>query len=355
MIVATGLAGALGWLLLGGRSVPAGPPAVTTVPTGHAAVVRTDVAQRTQFSGSLGHAGAYTVIAPAPGALTGSGAIGHVVRQGQRLYEVDGRPVVLLYGKRPVWRAFSPGMSDGADVRQLQAALKALGYGPHLTVDRHFAAGTYRAVRRWQAATGLPVTGTVPLGQVVFLPRPIRITGHSVELGAMVQPGAPVETGTTDQRVVIVQLPPADLPTTRVGDAVMVLLSDGHTRRPGRIVAIAANATTTGSSGSGNGDGGGQSTVRVDIAVDGTVQGFIDQAQVQVFITAELHRDVLAVPIVSLRALPGGQYEVVVVDGSLTGHVPVSVGLIDDIAQVAEVSGAGLTEGRQVEVPHGTP
>jgi hypothetical protein len=73
-----------------------------------------------------------------------------------------------------------------------------------------------------------------------------------------------------------------------------------------------------------------------------------------VFITAELHKDVLAVPIVSLRALPGGQYEVVVVGGGSGGHVPVSVGLIDDIAQVAEVSGPGLTEGLQVEVPNGS-
>jgi peptidoglycan hydrolase-like protein with peptidoglycan-binding domain len=323
------------------------------VSTGQAAVVRADVAQRTQFSGSLGHAGAYTVISPATGALTRSRAVGDVVRQGQSVYEVDGRPVVLLYGERPVWRAFSPEMSDGADVQQLQAALRALGYGPRLRVDRHFSTGTTGAIRRWQAAVGLPVTGTVPLGQVVFLPEAIRITGHSVERGAMVQPGVPVATGTTDRQVVFVQLPPADLPTTRLGDPVMVLLSDGHTQHQGRIVAIGANATTTGA-GSPSGNGAGQSTVQVDIAVDGAIQGFIEQAQVQVFITAELHRDVLAVPIVSLRAVPGGRYEVVVVSGGPAGHIPVSVGLIDDIAQVAEVSGPGLTEGLRVEVPSGT-
>jgi peptidoglycan hydrolase-like protein with peptidoglycan-binding domain len=363
VVAVTGLAGAMGWLLLGTRSAPADPPAATRVPTAQAAVVRTDVAERNQFSGSLGHAGASTVIAPAMGTLTGSRDIGQVVHQGRSLYEVDGKPVLLLYGKRPVWRAFSSGMSDGADVKQLQAALKALGYGPHLTIDRHFSTGTYRAIRRWQAAARLPVTGTVPLGQVVFLPQAIRITGHSVELGAPVQPGTPVVTGTTDQRVVIVQLPPADLPTTRVGDSVMVLLSDGRTQRRGRIIAISPTTTTTGSSsssgeGSGsasaNGSGGSQSTVQVTIAVSGSIQGFLEQAQVQVFITAELHQDVLAAPIVSLRALPSGQYEVVVADSNPTRHVPVSVGLFDDIAQVAEVSGSGLTEGLPVEVPSGT-
>jgi peptidoglycan hydrolase-like protein with peptidoglycan-binding domain len=353
-VVLTALAGGLGWLLLGSRP-PAGPPAAATVSTGQAAVVRADVAQRTQFSGSLGHAGAYTVISPATGALTRSRAVGDVVRQGQSLYEVDGRPVMLLYGERPVWRAFSRGMSDGADVQQLQAALKALGYGSRLRADQHFSTGTAGAVRRWQAAAGLPVTGAVPLGQVVFLPEALRITGHSVELGAMVQPGTPVQTGTTDRQVVFVQLPPADLPTTRLGDPVLVLLSDGHTQRQGRIVAIGVNATTAGSgSPPGNGNVAGQSTVQVDIAVDGAIAGFIEQAQVQVFITAELHRDVLTVPIVSLRALPGGRYEVVVVSGGPAGHIPVSVGLIDDIAQVAEVSGPGLTEGLRVEVPSGT-
>jgi peptidoglycan hydrolase-like protein with peptidoglycan-binding domain len=355
----TGLAGTAGWLVLSGRSAPVGPPVATRVPTGQAAVVRTDVAQRSQFSGTLGHAGSYTVIAPATGTLTGSRGIGQVVRQGQRLYEVGGRPIVLLYGKRPVWRAFSSGMSDGADVKQLQAALKALGYGPHLRVDQHFSSGTYRAIRRWQAAAGLPVSGSVPLGQLVFLPQAVRVTGHSVEPGATVQPGTAVETGTTDRRVIIVQLPAADLPTTRVGDPVMVLLSDGHTERHGRILAIGVTATTTSSSslsgsGSGSGSGGSPSTVRVDIAVDGTIDGFLEQAQVQVFITAELHKHVLAVPIVSLRALPTGQYEVVVADGSPTRHVPVSVGLIDDIAQVAEVSGPGLAQGLAVEVPSGT-
>jgi multidrug efflux pump subunit AcrA (membrane-fusion protein) len=364
-VLALGLTGALVWLVLGGRSAPAGRAVPTGVPTGQAAVVRTDVAERNQFSGSLGHAGTYTVIAPAAGTLTGADEVGQVVRQGQGLYEVDGKPVLLMYGKRPVWRAFSAGMSDGPDVQQLQAALKALGYGPKLTVNRHFSMATSLAVRRWQAAAGLPVTGAVPLGQVVFLPQAVRITAHSVELGAAVQPGSAVETGTTDTRVVVVRLPPADLPTTKVGDPVVVFLPDGHTQRTGTIITIGAVATAAGSSGSGSGSttgsgsadssgDSGQPTAQVTIAVDGTIQGFIEQAQVQVFITTDQHKNVLAVPIVGLRTLPGGQNEVVVVDGGTARHVPVTVGLFDDIAQLAEVSAPGLAEGRQVEVPSGT-
>ena len=362
VVVVTGLAGTLGWLTLDSRKAPAGAPVVTAVPTGQAAVERTDVPERNQFSGTLGHAGSFTVIAPAMGTLTRAVDVGRVVRQGQSLYEVDGKPVMLMYGKRPVWRAFTSGMSRGTDVKQLQTALNALGHGRHLTVNGHFSSSTYRAIRRWQAASGLPVTGSIPLGQLVFLPQAVRITAHSVELGATVQPGSPVETGTTDQRVVIVQLPTADLSTTHVGDRVTVLLADGHTQRQGRIIAISSTATTTSSAsssgsgtdtGSGSGSNANQSTTPINIAVDGAINGFVEQAQVQVFIIAELHKDVLAVPIVSLRALPGGQYEVVAVDGGGARHVPVTVGLFDDIDQRAEVSGPGLSEGMQVEVPSG--
>jgi peptidoglycan hydrolase-like protein with peptidoglycan-binding domain len=363
-LVVAGLAGSVAWVVLGGRSTSAGAPAPTSVQTGVASVVRADVAERNQFSGSEGYVGSYSVTAPAAGTLTLAPGIGQVVRQGQVLYEVDGTPVILMYGRRPVWRALELGMTDGPDVAQLQADLKALGYGPDLTVSRQFSWATYWAICRWQAAAGLPVTGAVPLGQVAFLPMAVRVASQGAQLGASVQPGSTVETDTSDQRAVIVELPPADLPTTRVGDRVMVLLPDGHTQRQGRITAIGATATTSGSSsyasgsggssGSGSGGTGSQPTAQVTISMNGPIQGFIDQAQVQVFITDQEHRNVLAVPIVSLRALPGGQYRVVVVSGRRTRNVPVTAGLFDDIAGLAEVSGPGLAAGQQVEVPSGS-
>ena len=354
-VVAVGLVGGVVWVATGSRAAPS-TPAPTGVTTGRAPVVRTDVAERSQYSGSLGHAGSYSVVAPAAGTLTGIQAIGRVVRQGQSLYEVDGKPVMLLYGQRPVWRALQSGMTDGQDVKQLETALKALGYGSGLTVDRHFSSATYWAIRRWQAAAHLPVTGTVPLGQIVFLPQTILINGHSVQLGRPVQPGVPVETATSDQRAVLVQVPPASLASAKVGDSVMIILPDAHTQRQGKITSIevaAASSDSSSSSGTGSSGTSAQQTAQVSIAVKGTIQGFLEQAQVQVFITSGLHKAVLAVPIVSLRALQNGQYEVVVVDGGVTRHVPVTVGLFDDIAGLAEVSGPSLAAGQQVEVPSG--
>jgi hypothetical protein len=46
-----------------------------------------------------------------------------------------------------------------------------------------------------------------------------------------------------------------------------------------------------------------------------------------------------------------GRYEVIVADGTGTRRLPVRTGLFDDLAGTAEVSGDGLTEGLNVQVP----
>ena len=119
---------------------------------------------------------------------------------------------------------------------------------------------------------------------------------------------------------------------------------------------MGAVATSSGN-GSGSNSGGtasgtaAQSTAPITIKVRGKIQGFLDQAQVQVAITSDSHKDVLAVPITALRALPGGKYEVIVDQGGVPRHVPVTSGLFDETTGLAEVSGPGLAEGQRVEVP----
>lgn len=367
-ILSAGAVGAAGWAVTGDWSAQAVAPSPSSVPTGASPIVRTDVAERVALSGTLGYAGAYQVIAPGAGTLTGLPKLGHVVRRGQAIYEADGTPVILMYGGRPVWRPFQLGMTDGPDVRQLQANLKALGCGAGLTAGMHFSYATALAIDCWQAVAHLPVTGTVPLGQIVFLPGAARVTGQDVAPGAPVQPGSPVEAATSTQPTVTVQVPSASL-TVRVGDPAVVILPDGQTQRTGTISAVSAVAGST-SSASGSGAGGsgaggsgaggsgagasgtsGAPTVQVTVTVHGTVSGFLDQAAVQVAITANLDRNVLAVPIVALRATSDGGYDLVVVGGGTARYVPVTVGLFDDIAGLAEVSGPGLAAGQRVEVP----
>jgi len=80
-------------------------------------VVRTDLTNTVQVSGALGFAGSYTVANQMQGtAYTALPPPGQVVRRGHRLYEVDGSPVVLLYGPRPEWRDLFLGVAPGPDV-----------------------------------------------------------------------------------------------------------------------------------------------------------------------------------------------------------------------------------------------
>lgn len=81
---------------------------------------------------------------------------GATVRSGQVLAEVSARPVFVLPGSIPVYRDLKPD-DDGKDVRQLQTALKRLGYS--LRGDRlgHFGSGTRRAVSALYAHLGYDI------------------------------------------------------------------------------------------------------------------------------------------------------------------------------------------------------
>ena len=116
-------------------------------------------------------------------------AAGAVIRQDQRVYAVSGEPVPLLYGPIAAYRAFYVGMSDGGDVGELTRDLIALGYGGGLAQSNHYSAATAAAVERWQKALGLPATGEILLGEVVFEPGPIRVTSVTPSVGASVGGG----------------------------------------------------------------------------------------------------------------------------------------------------------------------
>ena len=126
----------------------------------------------------------------------------------------------LWYGARPAWRAFGLGMTDGQDVRRLEANLVALGFDPDraITVDRHYSWATAAAVKRWQQANGRARTGVVPLGQVVFLPGPIRVATVTATVGAPLPAGTAILTATSTRPLVTVALDPAMQQQVRRGD-----------------------------------------------------------------------------------------------------------------------------------------
>lgn len=344
-------AGAVG--CLAGCSTPGSHSSTSssTVPLATAPVVRTNVAQRQEVNGTLSYLGSYTVTASGAGTVTWLPTAGQTIRRGQAAYEVNGTPVRLMYGSRPVWRAFEPGMTDGQDVWELNRNLAVLGYGKglDLVVNDQFSLATYHAVLRWQKHVGLPETGTVPLGQLVFEPAAVRVSGSSVTVGAQIQPGQQVEYGTGTQRVVLIQLDPATLPKVNVGDPVTATLPSGSIQT-GKVSSVGSVAESQSGS---PGSGGSSQTVPVTVTVNGSLSGWLDAAQVQVGIISQEDKNVLAVPTVALIAAPGGTYQVIVVTGTTQHKVSVQPGLFDENTGLTEVTG-DLSPGERVEVPSGS-
>jgi peptidoglycan hydrolase-like protein with peptidoglycan-binding domain len=377
VVVIAAIAGALvGGLVGGGVAVAASDNSNSTASSSGdssqvatAPVVRTTLTNTVQVGGSIGYGGSYTVAA-----LRGSGVYtwlpepGQVIKQDQPVYSVSNEPVPLLYGSIPAYRTFNVGMSDGADVGQLTRDLIALGYGAGLTQGNHYSSATDAAVERWQSARGLPATGEIPLGEVVFEPGPIRVTSVPPSPGTPVGgAGGTVLTATSTTPIVTVDLDVSEEYLVKPGDAVSVVLSDGTTTVGGHIETVGTVAVCPGGSGIGAGGGasgsGAQSpcessgsgtssaaTVTVTITLDSTPPGVtLDQAPVNVNITSQTVGNVLAVPVNALLALQGGGYGVEVVTGKTSHLAGVTTGLYSDT--LVQVSGSGITAGTLVEVP----
>ena len=85
-------------------------------PAATAKVARRDLVLRDEVDGTLGYADARSLVALAPGTVTRLPVEGSVVTRGKALYDVNARPVRLLYGRVPMWRRLAAGVADGADV-----------------------------------------------------------------------------------------------------------------------------------------------------------------------------------------------------------------------------------------------
>lgn len=139
---------------VGGGGQPAGTPAGADLPPGTAHVSRQTIVDTDEESGSLGYGTTTALAGRIPGVVTRMPLPGAVIGRGRSIYRVDNTPVVLLIGDVAAYRSLEPG-SVGADVRQLETNLTALGYGGY-TVDKNYTRSTATAVRRWQKALGLP-------------------------------------------------------------------------------------------------------------------------------------------------------------------------------------------------------
>jgi peptidoglycan hydrolase-like protein with peptidoglycan-binding domain len=339
-----------GYVVLG-RSTDDTTAAATTAPVTTAKVVRRDLAETDSFDGTLGYASTRPVVNQLQGTITALADEGSVVARGKALYRVDGSPVTLMYGAVPAWRTLSSAVSDGADVRQLEWNLVALGYDPGraMTIDGEWTSATTAAVERWQEARGMTADGVVELGEIVFLPGRQRIGEHQTSVGLPAAPGTQVMSTASTTQVVTVDLEASRQELVDEGDRVSVELPGGDVVQ-GTItdvgkVAEASDDTTDNAAG-----GGSEPTIAVTISLAGRASTDLDQAPVTVDVTRNLERNALAVPVTALLALSGGGYgvELSKADGT-TQLVGVETGVYAD--GYVQVSGDAIREGDSVVVP----
>ncbi|HBW19894.1 MAG TPA: peptidoglycan-binding protein [Actinobacteria bacterium] len=341
LLVAAGLvaAGVSGAFSGSGNAAASNP-----YPTSTATVTQQSLSSQTEVDATLGYAGSYTVTGQGQGTITWLPAAGQVIGEGGVLFRTDNAvPVFLLYGTVPAWRALSEGLT-GQDVAQLNRDLVRMGYataaemGPVSGWD-YFSAETAYALELLQTHLGLPVTGSLPVGQAVFEPAALRVATVSASLGSPA--GGPVFTATTTTPVVTVGLSADQQTEVKAGDQVTITLPDGSTT-PGRVTSVGSVASGSGSS----------ATVPVLVALsDPRAAGGLDQAPVEVAITTGSVSKALVVPVDALLARPSGGYAVEVTGSGGHHLVPVTPGLFDDAAGLVQVTGPGLAAGQRVVVP----
>ena len=336
-------------LLASNRSAdgPGGGAEVRKPELAAAPVVRTDLRRVEAFPAVLRYTAPRTIMTGMGGTVTRMPEEGAELGRGDALFEIDGQPVFLFYGERPMWRPLALGPDgsamSGPDVEQLEVNLAALGYASpdSSPPDQVFDRGSARLVRRWRAEAGLEAGGYVEQGRIVYAEDRIRVDRRLVEPGAAAAPGDPVAAVSGTGQEVHLELPAARRGLIEEGQAVTVQLPDGA-GAGGSVLSIGAVRSDPDDRRRGG-------YAEVSIVLDDPRLGEEFGGQpVEVEIVAEEAAGVLAVPIKALLALAEGGYAVEVRRGGEDVLTAVETGLY--AGGLVEVEG-DLAAGDSVVVP----
>ncbi|MFF0622149.1 peptidoglycan-binding protein [Streptomyces sp. NPDC004296] len=335
-----------GALAIGGGNQDTRAEKQGDLPPATAEITRTDLVQSKTVDGHLDYAQRRTVKCPVAGTVTKAAQEGRTVTAGQRLYERDARPVILMYGPTPMFRAMKVG-DRGPDVLQLERNLRDLGFGASLYVDTRYDKGTEAAVKSWQKSVGIEsADGKVGRGDVVFQPRAVRVVAADAALADQVGPEKTVLTVASTTPVVRARLDQNDAALTSRGTKVEVTLPSGKTVG-GKVAGTVRPEAPEGSAGPS------QEGITVEVTLDGprsTLAAEDPKATTSVKFVSESRRNVLAVPVEAVVALRGenGGYGLQIVQGRTTRMVRVTTGMTADGR--IEVSGGGISAGMKVGV-----
>src|SRR6266702_467009 len=238
--------------------------------------------------------------------------------------------------------------SSVAVTGKLNGTVTKLPTDGDIIVGDHVSAATAAAIKRWQKAHGIDQTGSISLGQVVFLPwTKVRVSSLTASAGG--QGMGPIMSVTSTTKQATAKLDAGSAYLVHKGMAVEIQLPGGKTTSA-KISDVGTVASTPNNN-NPNSNGNGSSTVNVTATLtDQRAAGSLDQAPITMSITTDKRSNVLNVPVTALLALQEGGFGVEVVrsDGQ---HVLVGVttGLYSADGNV-EVTGSGLHAGDRVVV-----
>jgi len=292
----------------------------------------------------------FVAVNQARGVYTQLPEAGDRVGCGGVLYRVDDRPVVLLCGTVPAYRALRVGV-NGRDVRQLNRNLHRLGYDAdaHVRIDpadSAFTSKTEQALRGLQRKQGLAVTGALDVGDAVFLPVSVRIAKVTGQVGVSAGPGAPVLSATSDVLQVEVNIDSSQQGEVKRGDRAQITLP-GSTPAMGRVAGFGRVAQAAG----GQASQASEATIPTFISLEDPAKADgLDEAPVDVDITTKGVDNALSVPVTALVGKAGGGFAVEVVRAGRRELVAVQLGLFDTGGGRVQVEG-DLRAGDSVVVP----
>ncbi|MFI9208970.1 peptidoglycan-binding protein [Streptomyces sp. NPDC053253] len=316
------------------------------LPPATATVVRTDLVRSKTVDGTLDFAQRRAVKSAVEGTITVAAPEGKTLTMGEALYELNDKPVTLLYGPVPMFREMKTG-DRGSDVLQLERNLRDLGWGAGLYVDTRYGKDTEAAVKRWQKSLNREPTGRVGKGDVVFQPGKVKVVSADAALADQVAPNGPVLTIASTRPVIRAQLDQSDGALTSPGTKVEVTLPSGKTAA-GRVAGTVRPEESASGGGAAAQDG-----ITVEVVLDGGASAATAEdtkASASVKFVSEARKGVLAVPVEAVVALRGenGGYGLQIVRGTGTTMVRVETGMTAD-GQI-EVSGPDVREGLKVGV-----
>ncbi|OKH90829.1 peptidoglycan-binding domain-containing protein [Streptomyces uncialis] len=407
-VAAVAVGGAIGLDPGGDEDPPSGGRGGTSVE-----VTRRTLVDQTAVDGTLGHGPEILLPVKAEGTVTWLPEQGDRITRGATVLRVDDRPVTLLYGALPMYRDLGPGDtgtpdaagsgetggtaapsgtsgaesaegtddakgagngtegsagttggdrdtsvgdapagaatgSTGMDVRQFETNLAALGY-IDFTVDDRYTAKTAAAVKRWQKHLGVPETGRIAVGDVVYTSGRITVGRVAVRVGAQASPEALGYTG--GERRVTVEASAQDGAWAVRGTRVTVEVPGGEPVE-GRVRSVSRemrSAEGADPEGGGKAEGAQDATFTVTIRLlDQSAIGRTESAPVTVRYVSDRKAGVLAVPVAALVALAEGGHGLERA-GAEGGFVAVRTGLFAE--GMVEVSGRGVRAGMKVRVP----